>query len=482
MTAVFPDIWPALPEIFLAVAGMALLLIGVFRGDGFTRPISYLTVVVMLFAAVLTMGYGSGRVVTFNGLFVMDGFAVFMKVLVLVSAALSVILSLGFNEREGIARFEFPVLMLFATLGMLMMISANDLISLYVGLETQSLALYVIAAFRRDHAKSSEAGLKYFVLGSLSSGMLLYGASMVYGFAGTTSFDKVAALFAGGAHVSTGLVIGLVFVLAGLAFKLSAAPFHMWSPDVYEGAPTPVTAFFAAAPKVAAVALFTRVLIEPFGHLTAQWHQVLVATSILSMVIGSFAAIMQTNIKRLMAYSSIGHVGYALVGLAAGTQDGVRGVLIYMALYIAMNIGAFAVILSMKAKGVMLEEIKDFAGLSKTSPMLAATMAIFMFSMAGIPPMAGFFGKLYVFLAAIAAGDYALAVIGVLTSVVGAYYYLRIIKIMYFDEPVVVVDKVDDDGMTGILVVTSLFTLLFFVAPAPILNGAAIAAAALFAG
>ncbi|SMH52211.1 NADH-quinone oxidoreductase subunit NuoN [Azospirillum agricola] len=482
MTAVFPDIWPALPEIFLAAAAMALLMLGVFRGDGFTRPVSYLTVVVMLLAAVLTMGYGTGRVVTFNGLFVMDAFGVFMKVLVLVAAAASVILSLGFNEREEMARFEFPVLMLLATLGMLMMISANDLISLYVGLETQSLALYVIAAFRRDSAKSSEAGLKYFVLGALSSGMLLYGASLVYGFAGTTSFDKIAALFAGGAHVSTGVVIGLVFVLAGLAFKVSAAPFHMWTPDVYEGAPTPVTAFFAAAPKVAAIALFTRVLIEPFGHLTAQWHQVLVATAILSMVIGSFVAIMQTNIKRLMAYSSIGHIGYAMVGLAAGTQDGVRGVLIYMALYIAMNIGAFAVILSMKAKGVMLEEIKDFAGLSKTNPLLAATMAIFMFSMAGIPPMAGFFGKLYVFLAAVAAQDYALAVIGVLTSVVGAYYYLRIIKIMYFDEPVVVVDKVDDDGMTGILVATSLFTLLFFVAPAPILNGAAAAAAALFAG
>jgi NADH-quinone oxidoreductase subunit N len=277
-------------------------------------------------------------------------------------------------------------------------------------------------------------------------------------------------------------VIGLVFVLTGLAFKVSAAPFHMWAPDVYEGAPTPVTAFFAAAPKVAAIALLTRVLIEPFGHLTAQWHQVLVATAVLSMLIGSFAAIMQTNIKRLMAYSSIGHVGYALVGLAAGNQDGVRGVLIYMALYVAMNIGAFAVILSMKAKGLMLEQIKDFAGLSKTNPMLAATMAIFMFSMAGIPPMAGFFGKLYVFLAAIEVQDYTLAVIGVLTSVVGAFYYLRIVKIMYFDEPLVVVDKVEDDGMTGILVVTSLFTLLFFVAPAPILNSAAAAAAALFAG
>ena len=482
MTAVFPDIWPALPEIFLACAGMALLLIGVFRGDGFTRPIGYMTMVALLLAAILTMGYGSGRVVTFNGLFVMDAFGVFMKVLILVAAALSVLLALGFNEREKMARFEFPVLMLFATLGMLMMVSANDLISLYVGLETQSLALYVIAAFRRDNTKSSEAGLKYFVLGSLSSGMLLYGASMVYGFAGTTSFDKIAALFASGAYPSAGVIIGLVFVVAGLAFKISAVPFHMWTPDVYEGAPTPVTAFFAAAPKVAAIALITRLLIEPFGHLAHQWQQIIIVSSILSMALGSFAAITQSNIKRLMAYSSIGHVGYALVGLAAGTEQGVRGVLIYMAVYIVMNIGTFAVILCMKQQGRMVEEIKDLAGLSRTNPLLAGAMAVFMFSMAGIPPMAGFFSKLYVFLAAIEAQLYTLAVIGVLTSVVGAFYYLRIIKIMYFDEPVEAFDKIKDDGMTGILIATGLFTLLFFVAPAPVLNYAASAAASLFAG
>ncbi|WP_207458525.1 NADH-quinone oxidoreductase subunit NuoN [Azospirillum sp. SYSU D00513] len=482
MTATFPDIWPALPEIFLALSGMALLLIGVFRGDGFTRGVSYLTVVAMLLAAVLAMGYGSGRVVTFNGLFVMDAFGVFMKVLVLVAAALCVMLSLSFNEREQMARFEYPVLMLFSTVGMLMMVSANDLISLYVGLETQSLALYVIAAFRRDNAKSSEAGLKYFVLGALSSGMMLYGASMVYGFAGTTAFDRIAILFAQGQVPSTGVIIGLVFVIAGLAFKVSAVPFHMWTPDVYEGAPTPVTAFFAAAPKVAAVALFTRLLIEPFGDLIQQWQQVVVVSSILSMALGSFAAISQTNIKRLMAYSSIGHVGYALVGLAAGTEEGVRGVLIYMAIYIVMNVGTFAVILCMRHQGRNLEEIKDLAGLSRSNPLLAGAMAVFMFSMAGIPPLAGFFSKLYVFLAAIEAGLYTLAVIGVLTSVVGAYYYLRIVKIMYFDEPVESFDKVNDDGMTAILVGTSLFTLLFFVIPAPILNGAAAAATALFAG
>ncbi|WP_448187892.1 NADH-quinone oxidoreductase subunit NuoN [Azospirillum sp. sgz301742] len=482
MIAQFPNLWPALPEIFLAVAGMALLMLGVFRGDGATRPVAYLTVGALLFAAFLSLGYGSGRVVTFNGLFVMDAFGVFMKVLVLVASSLAVIMSLGYIEREEMGRFEFPVLMLFATLGMLMMISANDLISLYVGLETQSLSLYVIAAFRRDSARSSEAGLKYFVLGALSSGLLLYGASLVYGFAGTTSFDKIATLFAGGTHPSVGVIIGLVFVAAGLAFKISAVPFHMWTPDVYQGAPTPVTAFFAVAPKIAAVALFTRVLIEPFGHMAHSWQQIIIASSILSMALGSFAAIVQTNIKRLMAYSSIGHIGYALVGLAAGTQEGVRGVLIYMAIYLFMNVGTFAVILCMKQKGRMVEDIKDLSGLARTNPMLAAAMAIFMFSMAGIPPMAGFFGKLYVFLAAVQAGLYTTAVIGVLTSVVGAYYYLRIIKVMYFDEPVEAFDKVTDDGMSAILVGTSLFTLLFFVVPSPILTYAATAAAALFAG
>ena len=481
MIAQFPDLWPALPEIFLAVAGMALLMLGVFR-EGSTRPVAYLTVGVLLFAAFLALTTGGARVVTFNGLFVMDAFGVFMKVLVLLAASLAVIMSLGYIEREGMQRFEFPVLMLFATLGMLMMVSANDLMSLYVGLETQSLALYVIAAFKRDSARSTEAGLKYFVLGALSSGLLLYGASLVYGFAGTTSFDKIAALFASGAHPSIGVIIGLVFVCAGLAFKISAVPFHMWTPDVYEGAPTPVTAFFAVAPKVAAIALFTRLLIEPFGHMVHQWQQIIIVTSVLSMVLGSFAAIVQTNIKRLMAYSSIGHIGFALVGLAAGTQEGVRGVLIYMAIYLFMNVGAFGVILCMKQRGRMVEDIKDLSGIARTNPMLAAAMAIFMFSMAGIPPLAGFFSKLYVFFAAVEAGLYTLAVIGVLTSVVGAYYYIRIIKVMYFDEPVGGFDRVTDDGMTAILVGTGAFTLLFFVYPAPILNYAATAAAALFAG
>lgn len=477
-----PDLWPALPEIFLALAGMALLMLGVFRKAGSVRPVAYLAVLAFLFAAILVTGAGGGgRALTFNGLFVMDAFGVFMKVLTLVAAALAIIMSLGYIEREQMDRFEFPVLMVFATLGMLMMISANDLIALYVGLETQSLALYVIASFRRDNARSSEAGLKYFVLGALSSCLLLYGSSLIYGFVGATSFDAIAKALAHG-HAPLGAVIGLVFVVAGLAFKVSAAPFHMWTPDVYEGAPTPVTAFFAVAPKIAAIALLVRVLVGPFGDLVQQWQQIIIAASILSMTIGAFAAIGQTNIKRLMAYSSIANIGFALVGLAAGTEEGVRGVLVYMAIYLFMAVGAFAVILSMKTKGRMVEGISDLAGLSKTHPMMAAAMAIFMFSMAGIPPMAGFFSKLYVFLAAVEAGLFTLAIIGVLSSVVGAYYYLRIIKVMYFDEATETLDPVGDDAMTGVLVVTGLFSLLFFVLPTPILASAAQAAAALFVG
>ncbi len=481
--APFPDLMPALPEIFLACAAMALLLLGVFRGDDSTRLVSWLAIGSFVIAALLVLGLGSTRVVTFGGLFVMDGFGTFMKVLVLLGSSLSVVLSMDYIEREQMKRFEYPVLMMLATVGMLMMVSANDLISLYVGLELQSLALYVIAAFRRDYAKSSEAGLKYFVLGALSSGMLLYGASLVYGFAGTTSFDRLAALLGDHqTHAPVGLIVGLVFVAAGVAFKISAVPFHMWTPDVYEGAPTPVTAFFAVAPKVAAIALFVRVLIEPFGALTDQWRQIIYFTSMASMVLGSFAAIGQTNIKRLMAYSSIGHIGYALVGLAAGTELGVRSVIFYMAIYIFMNIGTFAVILCMRQGGRMVEEISDLAGLSRTHPMLAFAMLIFMFSMAGIPPAAGFFGKLFVFQAAIEAHLYTLAVVGVLASVVGAFYYLRIIKLMYFDEPIEAFDHGISGGMTVVLAGTGLFTLLFFFFPAPLLNGAAAAAASLFAG
>ena len=345
MPGSIPDLGPATPELFLAIAGMLLLMLGVFRAKEATRLVSYLAVLSFLVAGVMVMAMGGDRMVTFNGLFITDGFATFMKLLVLLGSALAVIMSQRYLRREQMARFEYPVLFIFATLGMMMMISANDLIALYLGLELQSLSLYVVAAFRRDTVRSSEAGLKYFVLGALSSGMLLYGASMVYGFAGTTGFTELATVFSNDTEVATGLIIGIVFVSAGLAFKVSAVPFHMWTPDVYEGAPTPVTAFFAVAPKIAAIALFVRVMIGPFGDLVAQWQQIIIATSILSMSLGAFAAINQRNIKRLMAYSSIGHIGYALVGLAAGTEQGVHGVLVYMAIYLAMNVGTFACIL-----------------------------------------------------------------------------------------------------------------------------------------
>ena len=480
------DLMIVLPEFLLAGLATFLLIFGVFRGNRSTPTVLMLAVVgLAVVFAVVVLGPGPGGD-AFDGLFVADGFAVFMKALVLIGSATTMIMSLRYFEREHALRFEYPVLMLFATLGMLMMISADDLMSLYLGLELQSLSLYVIAAFRRDNLRSTEAGLKYFVLGALSSGMLLYGASMIYGFAGTTSFRGLASVLAeisvAGEAPSLGLVVGLVFLIAGLAFKVSAVPFHMWTPDVYEGAPTPVTAFFATAPKIAAMALFVRVVMGPFGEFAGQWQQILVVISIASMVLGALAAINQTNIKRLMAYSSIGHVGYALVGLAAGTEAGVHGVIVYMAIYLFMNLGTFACILCMRRKDVMVEGIDDLKGLSKSNPLMALVLAIFMFSMAGIPPLAGFFGKLYVFLAAIESGLYTLAVVGVLSSVVGAFYYVRIVKLMYFDEPSESFDQPVGGEMVVILAGTGAAILLFFVFPGPLLNSAAAAAAALLAG
>ena len=476
------DIYPVLPELCLALMAMALLMYGVFRGDKSTGSCSWLAVLALVVTGVIMSLLPESAESAFRGQFIVDQFARFMKWLVLLGSALAVIMSMNYNAREEIERFEFPVLILFASLGMLLMVSANDLISLYVGLELQSLALYVIAAFRRDSTKSSEAGLKYFVLGALSSGMLLYGASMIYGFAGTTRFEALASLFTGpSADPGVGVIVGLVFLLAGLAFKVSAVPFHMWTPDVYEGAPTPVTAFFAVAPKIAAIALLVRTMIGPFGELFAQWQQIIVFISIASMLLGALAAIWQTNIKRLLAYSSIGHVGYALVGLAAGSEEGIRGIGVYMAIYLAMNVGTFCCVLSMRRQGVLAEGVDDLAGLARNHPMMAAAMAVFMFSMAGIPPLAGFFGKLYVFMAAVNEGLYILAIIGVLTSVIGAFYYLRIIKVMYFDEPADAFDRSAGREIGVIMTIAGLFTLLFFIFPSPIVDGAGQAAAVLFA-
>jgi NADH-quinone oxidoreductase subunit N len=470
----------ALPEIVIACAAMALLMVGVFRGNQSTRLVSWLAVAVLLATVWLVWQLPDGRNVTFAGMFVVDGLAKFAKGLVLLGTAAALAISLNYISRENMNRFEYPVLFLLAALGMMMMVSANDLIALYMGLEVQSLALYVVAAFRRESRRSSEAGLKYFVLGALSSGMLLYGCSLIYGFTGTTSFTGIHEAIGDIEHASVGLLAGIVFLAAGLAFKVSAVPFHMWTPDVYEGAPTPVTAFFAVAPKIAAIVLFMRAMIVPFAAISADWQQIVWLISIASMLLGAFAAIGQRNIKRLMAYSSIGHVGYALIGLVAATPEGVRGVLVYMAIYLAMNVGTFAVILCMRRRTGMEEDISQLAGLSRSQPLLALALGIFMFSMAGIPPLAGFFGKLYVFMAAIRAEFYVLAVVGVLTSVVGSFYYLRIVKLMYFDEPVEAFENVPTMEMKAVLAICAIFVVFFFVYPGPLLSGAEAAAMALW--
>ena len=475
-----PVFSPALPEMLLAAAAMALLILGAMRGEGSWRLISWLAIGVLIVILIVAETGSGERRVGFYGVFVTDAFAQFMKALVLIGSAVTILMGMRYNEEQGIARFEFPVLVLLATTGMMVMISANDLITLYVGLELQNLALYVVASFNRDSVRSSEAGLKYFVLGALSSGMLLYGASLIYGFTGTTAFDDLTKLLTSGMPVETGVLIGLVFVVVGLAFKVSAVPFHMWTPDVYEGAPTPVSAFFAVAPKLAALALFIRFMIAPFGPLIDEWRQVIIFLSIASMVLGAVAAIAQENIKRLMAYSSIGHVGYALIGLAAGTADGIRGVLVYLAIYLFMTVGSWAVILCMRRRGRMLEGISDLAGLSQSQPGLALALAIFMFALSGVPPTAGFFAKLYVFLAAINAQLAGLAVIGVVTSVVSAFYYLRIVKVMYFDEPVGAFDRPITTELKGVVFVTAVITLFFFLFPGPIVAGAEAAASALF--
>jgi NADH-quinone oxidoreductase subunit N len=479
----FPGVAPAVPEIVLVCAAMVLLILGVFRGEGSSKLVSWLSVAVLIATLIVAGLLGGGRQLGFYGMFVNDAFAVFMKALVLLGSAVTIIMGLHYNEEHRIARFEFPVLVLLATAGMMVMISANDLITLYLGFELQSLALYVAASFDRDSVRSTEAGLKYFVLGALASGMLLYGASLVYGFAGTTSFAGIASSFGGGATAkpSVGLIIGMVFVAVGIAFKCSAVPFHMWTPDVYEGAPTPVTAFFSVAPKIAAIALFVRFLIEPLGGLLVEWRQIIVFLSVASMVLGSVAAIAQSNIKRLMAYSSIGHVGYALIGLAAATPNGIRGVLVYMAIYLFMNIGAWTVILCMRQRGQMLEGIADLSGLGRSQPGLALALAIFVFALAGIPPTAGFFSKLYIFLAAIDANLVGLAVIGVVTSVVGAFYYLRVVKVMYFDEPVGAFDRPIAAELKWVLVVTAFVTMFFILFPDPVVGSAEAAAQSLFA-
>ncbi|MBN9039911.1 MAG: NADH-quinone oxidoreductase subunit N [Rhizobiales bacterium 62-47] len=467
---------PVLPEIVLAVGAMALLMLGAYRGQRATPLVVALAVVLLALTGVLEICLPAGKHVTFGGSFIVDNYARFLKVLALIGSAATLLLSLEFLGHESRRIFEYAILILISTAGMMVLISAGDLIMLYLGLELMSLALYVVAASNRDNVKSTEAGLKYFVLGALSSGMLLYGMSLIYGFTGTVSFAGVAAAAKAG---SIGVAFGIVFLLAGLCFKVSAVPFHMWTPDVYEGAPTPVTAFFASAPKVAAMAVFVRVVLSAFPNVMHEWQQIVVFVAIASMALGSFAAIGQRNIKRLMAYSSIGHMGFALVGLAAGTAEGAQGVVLYLAIYVAMTLGSFAVIITMKRNGQAVEQISDFAGLSRTNPVLAFFFAMLLFSLAGVPPLAGFFAKFYVFIAAIKAGLFTLSVVGVLCSVVGAFYYLNIIKVMYFDEPAGAVDPMRIELRT-VLAIAGIFNLLFFVYPGPLVSAATAAAKSLF--
>jgi NADH-quinone oxidoreductase subunit N len=471
-----PALLPALPELVLACGAMLLLMIGVGGSGRSSRGIEWAAILLLIATGVIVALLPAGRMVTFGGSFVVDDFARFLKLLALTGSAAAILMSFDYLARSRQQGFEYSVLILLSTTGMMLLISAADLIALYLGLELMSLALYVVAAIDRRSTASTEAGLKYFVLGALSSGMLLYGASLVYGFTGTVSFSGIAKA---AREPSIGLVFGLVFLFAGFCFKISAVPFHMWTPDVYEGAPTPITAFFAAAPKVAGIAMFVRTSVVAFPGVLAQWQQIVVFVAIASMALGSFAAIGQHNIKRLMAYSSIGHMGFALIGLAAGTPEGVQGVLVYMAIYVAMTIGTFACILAMCRDGQMVENIGDLAGLARTKPAMAFFLALLLFSLAGIPPLAGFFAKFYVFLAAIKAGLFTLAVLGVVTSVVGAYYYLAIVKTMYFDEPARRFDPMPHE-LAAVLAVTGLFNLLFFVYPAPLVDAANAAARSLF--
>jgi len=469
----------ARPEIFLAAATLLLLIYGVVRGEIATPFVSAATSVALLATAVLLfVPYREGT--AFSSLFIVDRLTTTMKALVLVGSAIAILMSRAYFEQARAWRFEYPILVALATLGMMLMISANDLMALYVGLELQSLALYVVAAFQRDSVRSTEAGVKYFVLGSVASGMLLFGSSLIYGFCGGTAFVQISGALLDGRATEIGVIIGLVFVVAGLAFKVSAVPFHMWTPDVYEGAPTPVTALFAVAPKIAAMSLLVSVLMGPFKPLFMQWQQIIVVASVLSMALGAFAALRQQNIKRLMAYSSIGNVGYVLLGLASGSEKGIQSVVFYLTIYMVMTLGVFAVILMMKRRNIMVEEVADLSGLARNHPMMALAMLIFMFSMAGIPPLAGFWGKLYIFIAAVEAKLFIPAVLGVLASVVASYYYLRIVKVMYFDEPTEVLDR-PVFGINRVVAMAAAFLIaVFSLVPQPLSLIAAAAAKGLF--
>ncbi len=476
------NLLPLLPEIFMALVAMGLLIVGVTRGNESCPVTSWAAAIGVVIAGLFMFGISWDREIVLNGLFVFDGFAGMMKLMIMMGVIVSLALSIRFLQQENVCRFEYPVLVMFAGIGMMLMVSANNMLSLYMALELQSLSLYVLAAFQRNSYRSSEAGIKYFILGALSSGMLLFGISLIYGFTGSLDFVNIQSTLFSLGLISPGFTVGLVFVLAGLAFKISAVPFHMWTPDVYQGAPTSVTAFFAIVPKVAAMGLLMRLLFEPFAAAIDQWVQIIYFVALGSMIVGAFAAIAQNNIKRLMAYSSIGNMGYALIGIVAGTPEGVASVILYLLIYMIMTAGVFAIILCMRRNEMRVESITDLAGLSRTAPFLAYGMAILMFSMSGIPPMAGFFGKLAVFEAAVAQEYYVLAVIGIVTSVVAAFYYLRVIKVMFFDEAIDVLDKENSYARRVVLVAVLAFVMLFVLRPGIFIQSTQSAAAALFLG
>jgi NADH-quinone oxidoreductase subunit N len=460
------------PELILSIGATLLMLVAAWGGDRSARLISWISIALLLLAAV-TSGNASGA--AFGGLYKADAFSTYAKVLLFVAAAVALMMSPRWFESEEKMRAEYPVLILFAAAGMGMMVSATNLLTLYVGIELNSLASYVLASFVRKDQRTAEAGLKYFVLGALASGILLYGMSLLYGFAGTTSYAGIAASLKGG--VNLGELFGIVFLLSGIAFKISAVPFHMWTPDVYEGAPTPVTTFFASAPKVAAIAMLTRVGVTALGPATGSWQQILIFMALASIILGAVGAIGQSNIKRLLGYSSINNIGFALVGLAAGTQQGVAAIMSYMAIYVVMTLGAFACVMQMRdQEGRHVEEIASLAGLSQHNKPLAAALAILMFSLAGIPPLFGFWGKFLVFQAAVAANLLPLAAIGIAASVIGAYYYLRIIKTMYFDAPNTPLRPVQSYAEASVILVSAVVLVVGY-ALIPALDAASGAAA-----
>ena len=450
-----------LPELFLSIAIMSLLMLGVFIKKSF-KLINLLTILSLIFAIALVLNQNDEIVKIFNNSYIIDSLSIFMKVLTLLFCFFILFSSKDYIKVNNIDKIEYPIIILASTLGMLLMISSYDLIIFYLGLELQSLCLYILASFKRDDGRSTEAGLKYFVLSALASGLLLYGCSLVYGFTGSTNFEVISENLI---ESNTGAVFGIVFIIVGLAFKVSAVPFHMWTPDVYEGAPTSVTSFFALIPKIAAISVFIRFMYVPFINVIDQWQTIIIFLSIASMILGAVAAIGQDNIKRLMAYSSIGHMGYALAGLATGTNSGVQSTIIYLTIYLVMNLGAFGCIFMMKRENIFYENINDLSGLSKNHPMLALGFLIILFSLAGIPPLAGFFAKFYIFMAVIEAKMFTLAIIGLITTVVSAFYYLRIIKIIYFDKPKKPFEENYDWGLKIPLIVSSVLTLVYFVHP-----------------